>query len=68
MKYFAIIADNAGEIVLDKVFIKVIKNFYPDVTIDVIVRGKPIYNDATMFDAQGTGLCIRRYLLTLKML
>ena len=53
----AYIIDNAGEIVLDKIFIKIIKELYPDLRIDAIVRGKPIYNDATILDAQEIGLC-----------
>lgn len=51
------ITDNAGEIVFDKIFIKIIKEMYPDISIDVIVRGKPVYNDATIKDAEETGLC-----------
>ncbi|GAA0179847.1 DUF89 domain-containing protein [Clostridium sediminicola] len=51
------IADNAGEIVFDKIFIKVIKEMYPELVIDVIVRGKPVYNDATIIDAEEIGLC-----------
>ena len=53
----AYLADNAGEIVLDKIFIKIIKEFYPDIKLDVIVRGQPIYNDATLADAREIGLC-----------
>lgn len=56
-KQIAYIVDNAGEIVLDKIFIKVIKEMYPDIIVDVIVRGKPIYNDATIIDAEEIGLC-----------
>lgn len=56
-KQIVYIADNAGEIVFDKIFIKVIKEMYPDAIIDVIVRGKPVYNDATIIDAEEVGLC-----------
>jgi uncharacterized protein with ATP-grasp and redox domains len=47
------LADNAGEIVLDKLFIEVIKRFYPErrKRIVVVVRGAPIINDATKEDA-----------------
>ncbi len=51
------ILDNAGEIVFDKMFIKIIKEVYPDIEIDAIVRGKPVYNDVTMTDAREVGLC-----------
>ena len=50
------ITDNCGEIVLDKLVIKVLKSYYPDLDITVIVRGFPVVNDATMKDALETGL------------
>lgn len=56
-KKIVYIADNAGEIVFDKIFIKQIKEMYQDIIIDVIVRGKPVHNDATIIDAQEVGLC-----------
>ncbi|EPY2275137.1 damage-control phosphatase ARMT1 family protein [Clostridium sporogenes] len=56
-KRIVYLCDNAGEIVFDKIFIKVIKEVYKDITIDVIVRGKPTLNDATIVDAQEVGLC-----------
>lgn len=56
-KQIVYIVDNAGEIVLDKIFIKVIKEMFPDIIIHVIVRGKPVYNDATIIDAKEIGLC-----------
>ena len=56
-KRITYIVDNAGEIVFDKIFIKVIKEIYPDIIIDAIVRGKPAYNDATIIDAKEIGLC-----------
>lgn len=56
-KRVAYLVDNAGEIVMDKIFIQIIKEYYPDITLEVIVRGQPIYNDATLTDAQEVGLC-----------
>lgn len=56
-KQLVYIIDNAGEIVFDKIFIKIIKELYPHIVIDVIVRGKPIHNDATIIDAEEVGLC-----------
>ncbi len=50
------ITDNCGEIVLDKIFIKEIKNQYPNIDIKVIVRGEPVLNDATKEDADMVGL------------
>lgn len=48
--------DNAGEIVFDKVFMKIIKAQFPNVRITAIVRGKPVFNDVTMLDAKEVGL------------
>lgn len=50
------LTDNCGEIVFDKVFISVIKNMFPDVSITAIVRGYDVLNDATMADAKEIGL------------
>ena len=50
------ITDNCGEIVLDKLVIKILKSYYPDLDITVMVRGFPVINDATMEDARETGL------------
>lgn len=52
----AYIADNAGEIVFDMIFIEVIKGMFPQISIDVIVRGMPVHNDATAADAEEIGL------------
>lgn len=50
------LTDNCGEIVLDKLVIKILKELYPRLTITVIVRGFPVINDATMEDAVEVGL------------
>jgi uncharacterized protein with ATP-grasp and redox domains len=50
------LADNAGEIVFDKVFIRIIRETYPEASVTVIVRGMPIHNDATAEDAAEIGL------------
>jgi uncharacterized protein with ATP-grasp and redox domains len=52
------LADNAGEIVLDKLFIEMIRRFYTsnDFAITVVVRGKPVINDATKDDARYIGM------------
>jgi len=46
------LGDNAGEIVFDRLFIETID--HPDLTY--AVRGSPVINDATMEDAEYTGL------------
>ncbi len=55
-KRMAYITDNAGEIVLDKVFVEILKTLYPELEIGVIVRGTPVLNDATFMDAEDVGL------------
>ncbi|KFD40888.1 hypothetical protein HY02_07355 [Peptococcaceae bacterium SCADC1_2_3] len=49
------IGDNAGEIVLDKILIKLLIQ-KTDIDITYTVRGKPIINDATMEDARSVGI------------
>lgn len=46
------LGDNAGKIVLDKLFIETIN--HPGLTF--VVRGGPVINDATMDDAEYTGM------------
>ena len=48
--------DNCGEIVADKILMKIIKDVNPDIYITSIVRGEPVFNDATMDDANQVGL------------
>lgn len=50
------LTDNCGEIVLDKLFIRFIKEQYPALQIYVIVRGEDVINDATLNDAWEVGL------------
>lgn len=46
------LADNAGEIVFDRVLIETL----PTTKVTVTVRGSPVLNDATLADAQVAGL------------
>jgi len=50
------LTDNCGEIVLDKIWIALIKKAYPNLKITVIVRGENVINDATLEDAKEVGL------------
>lgn len=50
------LTDNCGEIVADKLLIQAIQTQYPQLQITVLVRGKPVLNDATLEDAQQVGL------------
>jgi uncharacterized protein with ATP-grasp and redox domains len=51
-KELVYLTDNCGEIVLDKLLIRAMKEVYTELNITVIVRGKPILNDATIEDAK----------------
>ncbi len=50
------LTDNCGEVVMDKLLIKELKKSYPQLNIEVIVRGEPVLNDATLDDAVQVGL------------
>lgn len=43
--------DNCGEIVLDKILIRVIRKLYPRIKVTCVVRGGEIINDVTVSDA-----------------
>lgn len=51
-----LLTDNCGEIVLDKLLLKVIKELYPEAELNIIVRGGEVLNDATRKDALEVGL------------
>lgn len=55
-KTLVYLTDNCGEIVLDKLLIKQMKRIHPELQITMIVRGKPVLNDATLEDAEMVGL------------
>ncbi len=48
--------DNCGEVVLDKLLIRLIKERYPKIKVTSVVRGKAIINDVTRDDALYVGL------------
>ena len=50
------ITDNAGEIVMDRIFAEKIAELYPQVQITFCVRGGPAHNDATREDARVAGI------------
>lgn len=49
---FVYLCDNCGEIVLDKLLIRLLLKRYPNTDIKVMVRGGEVINDATMMDVQ----------------
>lgn len=50
------ITDNAGEVVLDKICIRVLKQLYPQLEVGVLVRGLPTLNDAVREDVESIGM------------
>ena len=50
------LADNAGEIVFDRILIEEINDIYPEKNIHFAVKEKPIINDALIADAKICGL------------
>lgn len=48
--------DNCGEVVLDKILIRIIKELYPCVSVVSVVRGAPVINDVTEEEAYSVGL------------
>ncbi len=50
-----LIADNAGELVADRLLLETIEELFPHLEIHLIVRGGPVLNDVTRVDAQESG-------------
>lgn len=50
------LGDNCGEICMDKIFLKKIKELNPDIKILFGVRGKPVVNDSIAEDAFAVGI------------
>lgn len=55
-KRFLLLADNCGEIVLDKLFLEQLKKRFPRLELSVLVRGGEVLNDATEEDAVQSGI------------
>ncbi|MCR4740725.1 MAG: ARMT1-like domain-containing protein [Lachnospiraceae bacterium] len=55
-KVFLLICDNCGEIVIDRLMLEELKKRFPHLRIKAMVRGKPVLNDATLDDAEYSGL------------
>ena len=51
-KRLAFIADNCGEIVMDRVLMQTLRSLNPSLEITAVVKGAPIVNDATREDAE----------------
>ena len=50
------LTDNCGEVVLDKIALKMIMEKYPDLDVTAVVRGEPVVNDADLDAARYVGL------------
>ena len=55
-KKLVLLADNCGEILVDKLLLSLIREQYPGIDMTVIVKGYPVQNDATTEDAGECGL------------
>jgi len=55
-KIILIVGDNAGEIVFDKILIEFLTSKYKNIKIYFAVKSGPVINDATIGDAEYTGL------------
>lgn len=55
-KKFLLIADNCGEIVLDKLFLEQLHKRFAKLELSVLVRGDEVLNDATRDDAEYVGI------------
>ena len=53
---FLLIADNCGEIVLDKLFLEQLHSAFPKMALSVMVRGAEVLNDVTPEDARYVGV------------
>ena len=53
---FLLIADNCGEIVLDRLFLEQLRRRFPQLKISVMVRGGEVLNDVTREDAEYAGI------------
>ena len=54
-KTFLLIADNCGEIVLDRLFVEVLKETFPHLSVTLMVKKHDALNDATRIDAAEAG-------------
>lgn len=52
----AVIGDNVGEHLFDKVMMECLRKEYPELHIDYFVRGRPIINDVTVAEAREAGI------------
>ena len=55
-KSFVLITDNCGEIVLDGLFLQILHETFPHLTLYTLVRGEEVLNDATRADAERAGI------------
>ena len=53
---FLLVTDNCGEIVVDKLFLEQLHHRFPDLKINILVRGEEVLNDATQEDAEYVGI------------
>ncbi len=50
------LADNAGEHIFDRIYIRHLRELFPQIRIAYFVRGNPIINDVTYAEAEAAGI------------
>ena len=55
-KRLAVLGDNTGEHLFDKVMIRILGERFAELEIDYFVRGRPIINDVTVVEAKAVGM------------
>lgn len=55
-KSFLLICDNCGEVVLDKIMLRQLQRRYPELSLNILVRGGETDNDADLSDAVMSGI------------
>ena len=54
-KSVVVLGDNVGEHIFDYMFVETLKELYPNAEYHYFVRGNPIINDVTIFEAKEAG-------------
>lgn len=55
-KTMCFLHDNCGEVVLDKILIRIVTRLFPQISVISVVRGSAVINDVTEEDARSVGL------------
>ncbi len=56
VRSLVVIGDNVGEHLFDQLMMRILKERFPGLSIDYLVRGRPIINDVTVSEARQAGI------------